>query len=509
MEWDRSTHSGIDALLVHDGFIDMETVLIFLRSIRWQDVVDIVLNSYILFRFYVLFRITNLFRILIGLSVLLIFQRIAVSTGLIVTSWFIQGITAIAALVIIVVFRNEIRSVLQVKNIKTLFWGVPQPLVQSPVQMIAESVVDMARKRIGALIVFPGKENLGEVVQSGTFWDGIISKEMITSIFWEENPVHDGAAIIEGDRVREVAAILPLSRRQDLPSYYGTRHRAAVGLAEATDALVVVVSEERGTILLMKHSTITPVFKKEDLQQHLQEHLGMADKDPARLRKEKIEIWLAAIISFIMITGVWFNISRGMDSLVTLEVPIEYMNRNPAMEIINASVDSIKIQLGGSVTLMRSLRPDQIRVRVDLEKSVPGQNTFTITNDNISLPPGIFIKSFTPSVVNVMMDIPEKKELPVQVDWTGKLPDHLRIERVTVNPSTVQIIGGQRILEHMETVYTEKIPLDSIQSSRTIVVNLALNPPSLKVAPGSKDKITVECVVKNIDAGQTGAPPNP
>ena len=125
----------------------METVLIFLRSIRWQDVVDIVLNSYILFRFYVLFRITNLFRILIGLSVLLIFQRIAVSTGLIVTSWFIQGITAIAALVIIVVFRNEIRSVLQVKNIKTLFWGVPQPLVQSPVQMIAESVVDMARKR--------------------------------------------------------------------------------------------------------------------------------------------------------------------------------------------------------------------------------------------------------------------------------------------------------------------------------------------------------------------------
>ncbi len=487
----------------------METVLIFIKSIRWQDMVDIILNSYILFRFYVLFRITNLFRILIGLSILLIVQRIAVSMGLIVTSWVIQGITAVSALVIIVVFRNEIRSVLQVKNVRALFWGVPQASVQSPVQIIADSVVDMARKRIGALIVFPGKENLGEVVQSGTLWDGIVSKEMITSIFWEENPVHDGAAIIEGDRVREVAAILPLSRRQDLPSYYGTRHRAAVGLAEMTDALVIVVSEERGTILLMKNATITPVLKKEDLQQHLQEHLGMTDKNPSRVRKEKIEIWLAAIISFVMITGVWFNISRGMDSLVTLEVPVEYMNRNPAMEIINASVDNIKIQLGGSVTLMRSLKPDQVRVRVDLGKSVAGQNIFTITNDNISLPPGIFIKSFTPSVVDVTMDIPEKKELPVQVDWTGRLPDHLRIERITVNPSTVQIIGGQRILEHMETVYTEKIPLDSIKTSQTFVVNLALNPPSLKVAPGSKDKITVECVVKNIDTAQTAPPPKP
>ena len=106
------------------------------------------------------------------------------------------------------------------------------------------------------------------------------------------------------------------------------------------------------------------------------------------------------------------------------------------------------------------------------------------------------IKSFDPAVVDVTLDVPDKKDLPVQVDWTGKLPENLRMEKVKIDPSIVQIIGGRQLLKNITTVYTEKIPLESIQSSRTIVVNLALSPASLKVAPGFKDKITVECTVK-------------
>jgi diadenylate cyclase len=476
----------------------MDGFLIFLQSIRWQDVVDITLNSYILFRCYVIFRITNAFRILIGLALLWIFQRLAVSIGLIVTSWVIQGITAVAALIIIVVFRNEIRSVFQVKNIKTLFWGLPQQSFHTPVQIIADSVMDLARKRIGALIVFPGKEDINEKIQNGILWDGAISKEMITSIFWEDNPVHDGAIIIEGDRIHEVGVILPLSHRQELPSYYGTRHRAAVGLAESTDSLVVVVSEERGTIQIVKGSVIMPVLKKDDLEKHLQQHLGLVVKDPSGQKKEKTELRIAAMVSVILITSVWLTITRGLDSLVTFEIPIEYMNRNPGMEILDASVNSIKIQLGGSGPLMRVLRPDHVRVKIDLGKSVVGQNIYTITNENISLPPGIILKSFDPAVVDVTLDVPDKKDLPVQVDWTGKLPENLRMEKITIEPIVVQIIGGRQLLKNITTVYTEKIPLESIQSSRTIIVNLALSPASLKVAPGFKDKITVECTVKNL-----------
>ncbi|MFH0974519.1 MAG: DisA protein, partial [Spirochaetota bacterium] len=101
----------------------MNNFLSFFSNIRWQDIVDISLNSYILFRFYILFQGTNAFRVLIGIAFLWFFQRLAFSLGLIITSWAIQGITAVAALIIIVVFRNEIRSVLQAKNFKTILWG--------------------------------------------------------------------------------------------------------------------------------------------------------------------------------------------------------------------------------------------------------------------------------------------------------------------------------------------------------------------------------------------------
>jgi hypothetical protein len=321
---------------------------------------------------------------------------------------------------------------------------------------------------------------------------------MITSIFWEDNPVHDGAIIIEGDRIHEVGVILPLSQRQELPSYYGTRHRAAVGLAESTDSLVVVVSEERGTVLAVKGATITPLLKKDDLEKHLQEHLGLVIKDPSSQKKEKIEIRVAALVAVILITSVWLTITRGLDTLVTFEIPIEYMNRNPGMEILDASVNSIKIQLGGSGPLIRTLRPDNLRLKIDLGKSVVGKNIYTITNENISLPPGVFIKTFYPTVVEVSLDVPDKKELPIQVDWTGKLPGNMRMEKVTIEPSVVQIIGGSQLLKNITTIYTEKIPLESIQSSRTVIVNLALSPASLKVAPGFKEKITVECSVKEL-----------
>ena len=199
----------------------------FINTIRWRDVFDILLMSYILFRLYVLFKGTNVFRVLIGILVLWFFQKIAFYMGLIVTSWAVQSFTAVAAIIIIVIFRNEIRTVLQAKNFRALFWDFPHHELDTPVDIISESVFAMASKGTGAIIVIPGKEDIYDSVHSGINWDGSISKEMIMSIFWHENPVHDGAAIVTGDRVKQVGAVLPLSHRKDLPSHYGMRHRAA------------------------------------------------------------------------------------------------------------------------------------------------------------------------------------------------------------------------------------------------------------------------------------------
>jgi diadenylate cyclase len=473
----------------------MSNLFPLLLDVRWQDVVDITLNSYILFRLYALFRGTNVLRILIAILFLLFFQRIAAYLGLIVTSWALQAITAVGALIIIVVFRNEIRSVLQARNLKSILWGFPHRRGQIPLEIVAESVFELARKRSGALVVFPGGEDLEDALQGGISWGGWVSREMIVSIFCHDNPVHDGAAIIEGDRVSQVGAILPLSRREDLPSKYGTRHRAAAGLAETTDALVIVVSEESGQVVVAKGSKMSNVTCKEDLEEILQIHLDIPQRQWEYPRRQKLEFGTAALISIMCITGVWFSFTKGLDALITLETPIEYMNRDPGKEIVDTSVGAVRLGLSGSGSLIKSIRPGQIQVKIDLSKAVVGRNTFTITPESITLPPGIILKSVKPSVVEVSLDVPIEKSLAIQVDWTGKLSKGLMLANATLDPARVVVIGGKRILEKTSTVYTEKVSLDNLEKSGTITAKLALS-PALKLTPGSKDKVTIAYVLR-------------
>ncbi len=469
----------------------MDRLIYLLTSLRWQDLVDIALVSYILFRFYVLFRGTNAFRVLIGMALLWFFQQMAVSLGLIVTSWVVQGIVTLGAFIIIVIFRNEIRSVLQARNLRSILWGISSKTVLSVIEIIVQSVREMAQNHCGALLVFPGKEDLEEVIQSGIAWNGRISREMILSIFWPNNPVHDGAAIIRGDQVVQVSAILPLSRSDDIPSYYGTRHRAALGLAEVSDALVIAVSEERGDVVVARKSGLQVVKQKRRLEQILREHMGVAARRGRDARREKLQLVAAALFSVIFITGVWFSVSRGGHTLVSLDVPVEYTNRDPAMQIVSTSVNTVSLELEGSGALIKSIKPDQVQVKLDLKQAKVGLNTFSITPKNISLPPGIILKGVTPSVVDVELDVLMKKKLPVQIDWVGRLPDHFILTQASVVPEAVKVIGARRILEKMTTIYTEKVPIDNLKLQGTITVNVALHPASLKIASGSSEKVTI------------------
>jgi diadenylate cyclase len=470
----------------------MTRLLSFLGTIRWQDLVDILFNSYVLFRLYVLFRGTNAFRVLVGIAGLWSLQRIAGSLGLIITSWALQGITAAAAIIIVVVFRNEIRSALQVRNFKAFIWGFPSRQNSTPLEIIVDAAYQMGRKRIGALLVFPGKEDLEELVHGGIPWNGTLSPEMITSIFWPKGPVHDGAIVVRGDQISQVGVLLPLSQRQDLPTFYGTRHRAAAGLAERTDALVVVVSEERGRVSVAKDNWMKPVPQPEDLMQILREHLNLSDwLEAARERREKWKIGLAAALSFLIITSIWLGFTRSRDTIFTLDVPIEYYNRPPNYEILETSINEVRLQLNGSSALVKSLRPGQVEVRVDLSKAVDGVNVVPITHNNINLPPGIFVNKVDPPTVKITLDKPVTKELPVQVDWIGRLPGELNLVDVTVSPNTVKVIGGGEILNKINTIYTAPVRLDNLQKTGTVTAPLVLNPASLKLAPGYSDRIVI------------------
>lgn len=473
----------------------MDAFLQFIATIRWQDIVDVLLNSYILFRLYVLFRGTNVIRVIAGLAILWIFQRVAASLGLIVTSWAMQGIIAGAALIIIIVFRNEIRNVLQAKNLRAILWDFPHKGERTPVDSMVEGVYDLARNRIGALIVLPGKEDVEEIMQGGITWQGKVSREMLLSIFWNGNPVHDGAAIIVGDRVTRVGAILPLTQRDDLPRRYGTRHRAAVGLTEQSDALVVVVSEESGQVVVAKDSEIISIRDNLALKELLRNHLGIAAQPETVRRRESMELGIAGAVCVLCMAVVWFSFAKGLETLTSFEVPLEYVNRDARMEILSASNNTVRLHLSGSGALINSMNPDQVKVKLDLGDAVNGENSFTITSESIGLPPGVRLSRIEPSEVKVVLDFPIAKELPIQVDWVGTLPKGLILKKVEVDPATIKVMGAGRILSRVDTLYTQKVQLENLQASGRTTAVLALEPASLQIVDGGEAKVAIRYVI--------------
>lgn len=465
-------------------------------GIQWRDVVDITLNSYILFRLYVLFRRTNVFRVLIGIALLWFFQRIAVTLGLVLTSWAIQGITAATALIIIIVFRNEIRTVLQTKNLKTILWDITPPSRSEPVDVIVESVYELSHKKHGALIVIPGMDDLEEVVLGGINWQGVPSKEMLSSIFWPDNPVHDGAVIIRDGHVARVGAVLPLSRRKDFPVHLGTRHRAALGLAEATDALVLVVSEESGKVMAARKSRLIPVQDNLQLSRLLHEQLGDSDQSSGSGRKEKVRLAAAAFFAVLFVVSIWFSFTRGRYTLITIDRPIEFVNPAKKVEVYDVSANTVRLSLSGSATIIKSLDPDTVRVRIDLGKAKLGRNTFHILKDNITLPPGISLKRVSPTSVEATLDVPVQKVLPVQVDWIGKLPPGLRLVAVRVEPARVTVVGRRTNIAHLATIYTQKVSLNRLRTSGSLTLKLAPLPRGSEIYLKTKDQITVHFVIK-------------
>ncbi len=459
-------------------------------SLRWQDILDITINSYILFRLYVLLRGTTVKRVMVVIGGLWLFNRVAIDVGLIVTSWAVQTIIAVAALVVIIVFRNEIAGVFQTRSLKSFFWGIPQNREKPCLEIIAESVFEMAERKIGALIVFPMHKPIEDLLDGGIPWEGKLSKEMLHSIFLHESPVHDGAIYVENDRIRQVSVILPLSANKEMPSKFGTRHRAALGLSERSDALILVVSEERGEVTVFREGCAYDMREYSELIEFLQKCL-VINKPGTEQRKQLIELSIAGFFCITIITTIWFSFARGLETLGTYDVPIEFSDHPQGMKIFSASVGSAKLQISGSRSLLKTITPEEIGVKISLANAVAGKNEMTINRDGIVLPPGIELKQVIPQIVEVNIDKPATKKLPVQISWSGKLSSGLIMKSGIVGPGFVEVEGSDQMLETIRAIYTEPISLAAIKESGETSVGLMLLSSSLKLTDASSKNVKV------------------
>lgn len=232
----------------------LQQVLLPLSSVR--DVVDVLLVAFLLYNLLLLIRGTRAVQVVLGILVLVITYYLARMLELPALETTFENFFIILPIAILVLFQHEIRRALANFG-RTPLWGLAhrQSLAKA-LHDVALAATTLSERRIGALIVFERQEGLRNYVESGIAIDGVLSTDLLISLFHPASPTHDGAVIIQGARIASASCFLPLTRNPELSKELGTRHRAALGICEETDAVAVVVSEETGGISLAIGGTL-------------------------------------------------------------------------------------------------------------------------------------------------------------------------------------------------------------------------------------------------------------
>ncbi len=239
----------------------------FFRNVRIVDVFDIVLISFILYIILNWLRQSASKRSLIGFSTLLVIYIVARFTGMYLTEYLIEGLFVIILIGIVVVFQSDIRRIIDRLGTWTFFSNSrSKPETDIATSIITEAVAKMAEKKTGALIAIRGKEDWSRHIHGGIELNGQITIPLLLSIFNKYAPGHDGAVLLEGRNILKFGVHLPLSTNLYKMSRGGTRHTAALGLSEQCDALVIIVSEERGSISIAKDGKIQELNSNSDLK---------------------------------------------------------------------------------------------------------------------------------------------------------------------------------------------------------------------------------------------------
>ncbi len=239
---------------------------LLLQNFRWQDIADILFVTFIIYRILMLIKGTGAFQVLIGLIVIFLIFLIAVALKLYATEFIFGDFLSSIIIVIVVLFRNEIRKAL-IEVGKNPFAIAQNKLEKvSIIEVTSHAVIELANKQTGAIIVFERNVFLGDYLKIGIKLDSLISQELLISIFTPPSPLHDGAVIIQKGRITAASCYLPLSTEENIDQNFGTRHRSAIGLSELTDALSIVISEETGHISIVMPKKIIKISNIEELK---------------------------------------------------------------------------------------------------------------------------------------------------------------------------------------------------------------------------------------------------
>ncbi len=267
--------------------MDFKLVFDFLKTFRIADFIDILIVSFLIYKIFLLIQGTRALQMAAGLGFLIFLYFFSEIFQLLTLNWILHTFLSSILLIILIIFQEDIKKALA--HIGTIPFTKLQVQYSLSIESIVRAASELAEKGYGALMVIEREISLRDYLEGAVILKAKISPEILVSIFNPKSPLHDGAVVISGDTILAAGVILPLSTNPDIAKDLGTRHRAGIGITEITDAIAIIVSEERGQISLAVSGRMTRDLTPATLRKILSQLLGFETKTPwwQRLRKNK------------------------------------------------------------------------------------------------------------------------------------------------------------------------------------------------------------------------------
>jgi uncharacterized protein (TIGR00159 family) len=389
-------------------------LLQFIPVPTWRDLIDILFLTLVLYQLYVWFKETRALRVIIGLVALGGIYSIAKAWDLFLTTWVFQILWQVLVILLLILFQSEIRQVLEKVSPMRYLRSRRRAGQNSFVDNLSQISFELAAEKTGALVVLTRNDNPGEFIHGGQTIMALPDPALIKSIFNRNSPAHDGAVIVARDRITKMGCILPLSENEDVPEHYGTRHRAALGLSEVTDAVCLVVSEERSEVSTVVDGSLTtwpePGTLSEKLNEWIEGPVIHVPKLKQFFKETVVDNWRMKVGALILVTVAWMILAIQQEMVIDLTASIRYTNIPTELTLDDGSPKSVGLTAAGRRHRVGELQKGDITVRIDLSALSTGDHLIQLSSADFDLPEGVTLERITPQNLQINL----RSRLPQQ-----------------------------------------------------------------------------------------------
>ena len=476
-----------------------------LEGFRVQDFFDILIISTLIYVILIWFKNTASRFVFAGISLLGVVYILARVFHLYLTSLVLQGFFTILLIALVVIFQEDIRRFFE----RLATWGTLRKSRKEnkarkfpvDVDVIIESVAEFATKKVGAIIVLQGRDPLERHLKGGYDLDGTITQPLLASIFDPHSIGHDGAVVIQGNRVIKFGCHLPLSHDADKFGKYGLRHTAALGLSERCDALCIVVSEERGTISVVQDGKMMVSRKPSDLSLIIktfyerEELSGNTTPNSHWVRRNTLEKAVAVMLAL----GLWFAFGYQKESIQRdFVVPIEYRKISQEWEVEENRHKEVTVTLMGPIQAFNLLDPSTLKISVDLSNLVEGKQEIPLVRDMVRIPSNLSLMRINPDRIRISAYRLYTYNAPVHVNTIGSLRKGYSLKRISSVHETISVLAPNSAIRRKVAIQTETVDLSQIQETTSLDMRVVL-PQDVRFKTGQMPWVKVMVEVEKND----------